>query len=73
MRPMKSPPLETAEPPEFDEYAATLIWHDGDKAAAIRTLLADCRHLREQLALSRIAMSLGFTRGWMPSPDRNDA
>ncbi|CAN7640135.1 hypothetical protein LJR257_004677 [Ensifer adhaerens] len=49
-----------------DEFTAALAWHDGDAKATIRTLLADCRHLREQLALAEISMSLGFTRGWRP-------
>ncbi|WP_050577395.1 hypothetical protein [Sinorhizobium arboris] len=52
---------------EIDEVAAALAWHDGDVEATIRTLLADCKHLREQLALAEIAMSLGFTRGWRPA------
>lgn len=49
-----------------DELAAALAWHNGDAEATIRTLLADCKHLREQLALAQISMSLGFTRGWRP-------
>ena len=55
--------------PETDELAAALAWHDGDAIATIRTLLDDCRHLREQLALAEISMSLGFTCGWRPSVD----
>lgn len=55
-------------PPE--EVAQALGWHDGDAEATIRTLLADCKHLREQLALAEISLSLGFTRGWRPTPDR---
>ncbi|WP_457579216.1 hypothetical protein [Ensifer adhaerens] len=54
----------------IDEVAAAIAWHDGDAQAAIRTLLADCKHLRQQLALAEISMSLGFTRGWRPSADR---
>lgn len=54
-------------PPEHDELAAALAWHNGDAIATIQTLLNDCRHLREQLALAEISMSLGFTRGWRPS------
>lgn len=59
-------PLDTTD---TDELAAALAWHDGDAIATIRTLLNDCRHLREQLALAEISMSLGFTRGWRPSVD----
>jgi len=53
-----------------DEITAAVAWHDGDAQATIRTLLADCKHLREQLALAEISMSLGFARGWRPSSDR---
>jgi hypothetical protein len=37
----------------------------------VRTLLEDCRYLREQLALTQMGMSIGFTRGWTPSFDRD--
>jgi hypothetical protein len=53
-----------------DEVAAVLSWHDNDAKAAIATLLADCRHLREQLSLTEGAMSAGMTRGWRPSFER---
>ncbi|WP_085026947.1 hypothetical protein [Ensifer aridi] len=55
------------------DVAAALAWHGGDAEATIRTLLADCKYLREQLALAEIAMSLGFTRGWKPARDRETA
>ncbi|WP_457586114.1 hypothetical protein [Ensifer canadensis] len=58
-------PIDNADQ-TIDDFAAALAWHDGDAEATIRTLLADCRHLREQLALAEISMSLGFTRGWRP-------
>jgi len=54
----------------IDEVAAAMAWHGGDAQATIRTLLADCRHLREQLALVETTMSVGFARGWRPSSDR---
>ncbi|RVO95005.1 hypothetical protein [Sinorhizobium meliloti] len=60
------------EEQEIDEVTAALAWHDGDAEATIRTLLADCKHLREQLALTEIAMSLGFTRGWRPACARGN-
>lgn len=53
-----------------DEVAAAISWHDGDVRATIRTLLGDCRHLREQLALADIAVSVGYTRGWRPVAER---
>ncbi|PDT55015.1 MULTISPECIES: hypothetical protein [Sinorhizobium] len=67
---------QTSDIDEFDawmdEVASALAWHGGDAEATIRTLLADCKHLREQLALAQIAMGLGFTRGWSPCPERQD-
>ncbi|KQX15210.1 MULTISPECIES: hypothetical protein [Ensifer] len=56
----------------IDEVAAAMAWHDGDAQATIRTLLADCQHLRQQLALAEISMSLGFARGWRPCADRTE-
>lgn len=71
------PQTEIEEDSEaMDEIAAALAWHGGDKEATIRTLLNDCQHLREQLALAGATMSIGFARGWRPSLDRsmeNDA
>ncbi len=64
-------PLEKEDVADIDEVAAAIAWHDGDARAAVGTLLDDCRHLREQLALARIAMSAGFTRGWLPDPQAN--
>ncbi len=54
----------------IDDIHAALAWHDGDVQATIRTLLADCKHLRQQLALVEATMSVGFARGWRPSADR---
>lgn len=53
------------------EIEAVLAWHDEDAKAAIATLLADCRHLRQQLAFVEGAMSTGMTRGWKPSYERD--
>ncbi|EYR81442.1 MULTISPECIES: hypothetical protein [unclassified Shinella] len=61
------------EPPESgdDAVCAALAWHDGDAHATIATLLADCAHLRRQLALTRSAMGRGFVRGWEPVQQRD--
>lgn len=56
-----------------DEVAAAITWHDGDVRATVRTLLDDCKYLREQLAVAQAAMSVGYTRGWTPASDRDDA
>jgi len=53
-----------------DEVAAAIAWHDGDVQATIRTLLSDCRHIREQLALAVGNMSLCYRRGWRPGLER---
>ncbi len=68
-------PAATSEiaqlPPDLAyEVEAVLAWHDEDAKAAIATLLEDCRHLRQQLALAEGAMSAGMTRGWRPSYER---
>ncbi|MGR9449164.1 hypothetical protein [Rhizobium leguminosarum] len=54
----------------LDEFQAALAWHDGDAAATIRTLLADCSHLRSQLVTAQACISRGLTRGWMPVLER---
>lgn len=54
-----------------DELAEVIAYHGGDTRAAIATLLADVRHLRQQLALAEGAMSRGMARGWRPSYDRD--
>lgn len=54
-----------------DPVAHIIAWHDGDHRAAIETLMADIQHLRLQLALATTAMCRGYTRGWMPSEERD--
>jgi hypothetical protein len=54
-----------------DEIATALAFHDGDVRATVRTLLADIKFLKEQLAVTQIGMGIGFTRGWQPSFERN--
>ena len=56
-----------------DDVAAALAFHDGDVRATVRTLLADIKFLKEQLAVTQIGMSIGFTRGWQPRFERNAA
>ncbi len=68
LRPLKaSLPDEPAPSSRWAEFNDVLRYHDGDAAAAVRTLL--CRHLREQLALTQMGMSIGLSRGWKPSLD----
>ncbi|KSV65030.1 hypothetical protein N182_35980 [Sinorhizobium sp. GL2] len=70
---MSAPQRQTEKDSDqmLDEVFEAVAWHDGDKDATIRTLLDDCKHLREQLALACATMSVGFARGWRPSVDRS--
>ena len=61
---------ERAETAHLSELEQVLAYHGGDVEAAIDTLLNDCRYLRDQLSIARATMSVGFTRGWLPSTDR---
>ena len=72
MRPLKAalPDEPAALSPEA-EFNDVIRYHGGDADAAVRTLLEDCRYLRQQLALTQMGMSTGFTRGWTPSFDRD--
>ncbi|SIQ57694.1 hypothetical protein SAMN05880582_102186 [Rhizobium sp. RU20A] len=58
------------EPIAIDPVDEVLSYHAGDIRAAILTLLKDCVHLREQLALMEASMSRGMTRGWRPAFER---
>jgi hypothetical protein len=70
LRPLKAAlPGEPAPSSPEAEFNAVLRYHDGDAGAAVRTLL--CRYLREQLALAQMGMSIGLSRGWKPSLDRD--
>jgi hypothetical protein len=60
-------PKETEKQEARNELEDVLAYHEGDALAAVQTLLDDCRHLRQELALTEDASSRGFTRGWRPS------
>ena len=55
---------------ETDELEELLGAFGGDALAALRSVLDDCHHLHAQLTIAQTAMSKGFTRGWVPNPDR---
>ncbi|POO54417.1 dehydrogenase [Agrobacterium rosae] len=59
------------ETPEADPVDHVLAWHDGNEREAIKTLLDDIQHLRGQLAMATLAMGKGYTRGWVPSEERD--
>ena len=56
-------PCMEEQPNEVDEV---LELFDGDALKALHAVLSDCHHLHEQLRLTSGAMSVGFTRGWLP-------
>jgi hypothetical protein len=58
-------------PDQAWEVEAVLAWHDDNAKAAIRSLLDDCKHLRQQLALAESVMSRGMARGWAPRYERD--
>jgi hypothetical protein len=62
--------VATDEPRPEDPIDMALAWHNGDPRATIETLLADCQHLRLQLALMEGISSRGMARGWAPRFER---
>lgn len=56
-------------PIEVADYI--LQCHDGDAKAAIEAMQDEIEHLQHQLSLAVVAMGRGYTRGWVPSGDRN--
>ncbi|MBY5412188.1 hypothetical protein HFO98_27805 [Rhizobium leguminosarum] len=62
---------DQAWPDQAWEVEAVLAWHDDNAKAAIRSLLDDCKHLRQQLALAERVMSRGMARGWAPRYERD--
>lgn len=48
------------------EVEEVLELFGGDAHKALSLILSDCHHLHEQLTLTSGAMSVGFTRGWLP-------
>ncbi len=48
------------------ELAEILQDHGGDAIAAVKTLLADCRHLRDEMLTLDLCRSQGYARGWKP-------
>lgn len=56
-----------ADEPQLDQVTSVLDLFEGDARATIGALLAELWFVRGQLALSETGMSVGFTRGWVPS------
>lgn len=53
--------------PQLDRVSAVLGLFEGDAIATIGALLAELQFVRGQLALCEAGMSIGFTRGWVPT------
>jgi len=51
---------------QHNEVEEVLELFGGDALKALLAVLSDCHHLHEQLRLTSSAMSVGFTRGWLP-------
>lgn len=63
---MTKPRLATAGEavPEESEAARLIEAHGGDAMSAVNDLVGQLAALRRELALTRIAVSRGFSRGW---------
>lgn len=60
-------PCMEEQPNEVEEVVELF---GGDARKALSAVLRDCHHLHEQLRLTSGAMSVGFTRGWLPTDRR---
>lgn len=49
-----------------NEVEEVLELFGGDAHKALSAVLSDCHHLHEQLRLTSGAISVDFTRGWLP-------
>lgn len=52
---------------QLDQVTSVLDLFEGDAHATIGALLAELQFVRKQLVLCEAGMSVGFTRGWVPS------
>ncbi|NLS20084.1 hypothetical protein HGP16_26465 [Rhizobium sp. P40RR-XXII] len=55
--------------PQPDQVNTALDLFEGDANATIGALLNELQFVRGQLALCGAGMSVGFTRGWVPTFD----
>lgn len=62
--------VPTASAPKVDLVDSVLAACRGDARTAIRELLADADHLRDQLYIAANLMSKGMGRGWRPQYER---
>lgn len=58
-------------PTPIDVADYVLLCHEGNAKAAIVAMQEEIEHLQHQLRLAVVAMGRGYTRGWVPSEDRD--
>lgn len=56
---------------EADVADYILDCHNGNANAAIEAMQEEIEHLQHQLSLAVKAMGKGYTRGWVPSEERD--
>lgn len=61
--------LDTKQPVDVADYI--LQCHGGDAKSAIEAMQEEIEHLQQQLSLAVVAMGRGYTRGWVPSEERD--
>lgn len=62
--------IVSAQTSPIDPIDEALALYDGNHRAVIGALLETLQFIRSQLALTEAGMSVGFTRGWSPSFER---
>lgn len=56
---------------EVDVADYILLCHEGNAKAAVEARQEEIEHLQHQLRLAVVAMGRGYTRGWVPSEERD--
>ncbi len=60
-----------AKPDEADVADYILDCHNGNATAAIKAMQDEIELLQQRLSLAVRAMGKGYTRGWVPSEERD--
>ena len=56
---------------DIDVADYILLCHDGNAKAAVEAMQEEIEHLQHQLRLAVAAMGKGYSRGWVPSEERD--
>lgn len=70
---MAEPAPATCEAMEKSDLETVLAQFGGNAHAALTAALSEIAFLQHQLSLANAAMSVGFTRGWRPKIERDEA